>query len=221
MTKKQKALYDKVYRAKNLKRLKYQHKLWRIKNHIELLEKKRKYRVENNLEILNRQRKRYKEKRGIILNQNLKWRLKNREYLAEKQRQYRKTHREYYRKYFSEHRKSNINYKLADMLRTRLKCAIRNNQKKGSAVKDLGCTIDFLKQYIESKFYSGMTWENWGTVWELDHIVPLWKFDLTNRKQFLKAINYKNLHPLSIEDHQKKTAEEATERWKYYGLKNN
>jgi hypothetical protein len=58
----------------------------------------------------------------------------------------------------------------------------------------------------------GMTWDNWGKIWELDHIVPLWKFDLTNREQFLKADNYTNLQPLTIEDHKKKTANEATER---------
>ena len=64
------------------------------------------------------------------------------------------------------------------------------------------------KPYIESKFYGDMTWDNWGTVWELDHIVALHLFDLTNRKQFLKAINYKNLQPLTKSDHLKKTLKE-------------
>jgi len=46
---------------------------------------------------------------------------------------------------------------------------------------------------------------NWGEVWELDHIKELHTFDLTDRDQFLKACNYMNLQPLTIEDHKKKT----------------
>lgn len=33
-------------------------------------------------------------------------------------------------------------------------------------------------------------------------------FNLIDRKQFLKAVNYRNLQPLTIKDHQKKTTEE-------------
>jgi hypothetical protein len=71
------------------------------------------------------------------------------------------------------------------------------------------CSIKYFKRYIEKKFYGGMTWNNYGKYWQLDHVVSLWKFDLTNRKQFLKAVNYKNIQPLTIPDHKKKTALEV------------
>jgi len=82
--------------------------------------------------------------------------------------------------------KTDINYKLSCNLRCRLNRAIKNNQKAGSAVKDLGCSIPELKIWIEQQFKPGMTWENYGE-WHIDHIIPLSKFDLTDRKQFLKA----------------------------------
>jgi hypothetical protein len=42
-----------------------------------------------------------------------------------------------------------------------------------------------------------MSWQNWTTDgWHLDHKIPLAKFDLTNREQFLQAAHYTNYQPL-------------------------
>lgn len=80
---------------------------------------------------------------------------------------------------FNERMIVDVNFKLKVQLRNRLRQALKSNQKVGSAVRDLGCSIDYFKSYIESKFYSNMTWENWGEVWELDHIVPFCSLDLS------------------------------------------
>jgi hypothetical protein len=103
--------------------------------------------------------------------------------------------------------KMDIKTKLKYHLRKRLREAIKGNYKSGSAVGDLGCTIEFLKKYLENKFYNKMTWDNWGTYWQLDHIQELHTFDLTDKEQFLKAVHYTNLQPLTIPDHKKKTIE--------------
>jgi len=82
-------------------------------------------------------------------------------------------------------------------LRIKLYHAINRNQKVGSAVKDLGCTVDGLTSYLESKFQPKMTWDNWGiNGWHINHIKPLSSFDLTDRLQFLEACHYTNLQPL-------------------------
>jgi hypothetical protein len=119
----------------------------------------------------------------------------------EKIKQSRTEHREEIRRYQNNRRKVNKNYQLAHDLRVRVRHARKNNQKIGSAVRDLGCTIEFLKQYIESKFQPGMNWDNYGYYgWHIDHIIPLASFDLTNREQFLKACHYTNLQPLWAKD---------------------
>jgi len=93
--------------------------------------------------------------------------------------------------------KIDIQYKLSRRLRSRLRRALQGNFKNGSAVTDLGCSINELKMYLESKFQSGMTWDNWSFEgWHIDHIVPLASFDLTDRKQLLLACHYTNLQPL-------------------------
>ena len=67
--------------------------------------------------------------------------------------------------------------------------------------------MDFFKSHIESKFKDGMTWGNYGEKWELDHIFPISKVDLTNKDQFLKVYHYTNIQPLwSFENRRKGNA---------------
>src|SRR5208337_1534913 len=94
------------------------------------------------------------------------------------------------------------------ILRARLRVAVKNNYKSGSAVFDLGCTIEFLKTYISRQFQIGMTWENRGRVWHIDHIKPLCSFDLTLREQLLEACHYTNLQPLFEKDNLTKSSED-------------
>lgn len=86
-------------------------------------------------------------------------------------------------------------HRLAHSLRNRLRSAIRGNQKGGSAVRDLGCSIPEFRSYIEAQFQQGWSWENRSSIWHIDHIRPLAQFDLTDRKQLLLAVHYTNLRP--------------------------
>lgn len=98
-----------------------------------------------------------------------------------------------------EREKIDVNFMISRKLRNRLYQAIKNNYKLGSAVRDLGCSIEELKQHIESKFQESMSWENYGK-WHIDHITPLASFNLENREELLKACHYTNLQPLWAED---------------------
>jgi hypothetical protein len=92
-----------------------------------------------------------------------------------------------------------IQFKLAHNLRSRLYMAIKRKQKAGSAVKDLGCTVEELQWWLQFWWQPGMNWKNYGRKggqWSIDHIIPLSKVDLTNREQFLSVCNYKNLQPM-------------------------
>lgn len=113
--------------------------------------------------------------------------------------------REYYKKYNKTRHADDTQYRLSNTIKSRLRKAIRNNQKRGVAIQDIGCTIEELKSYIQNKFKPGMSWDNWGkNTWHIDHIIPPMDFDLTDNEQFLKASNYKNLQPLWAEENLKK-----------------
>ena len=71
--------------------------------------------------------------------------------------------------------------------------------KPTSFSKSVGCNSTFLRQYLESKFQPGMTWDNYGK-WEIDHIRPLVSFDLEDAEQFKQACHHTNLQPLWEKD---------------------
>jgi hypothetical protein len=68
--------------------------------------------------------------------------------------------------------------------------------KKSQTIKYLGCSFDQYKIYLESSFTPEMSWENWGNIWEIDHITPVSSFDLTQEENIYKAFNYQNTQPL-------------------------
>jgi hypothetical protein len=81
----------------------------------------------------------------------------------------------------------------------------------GHTLKDLGCSLDEYKRYLESKFLSGMTWANRGFgpgKWQIDHIIPVMSGDVSSREHCLKVFHYSNHLPIWHEDHIKKTSEE-------------
>ena len=133
----------------------------------------------------------YNKKHGKV------WRQNNKNKRKRKNKNWYQKNKNKIRIYRNNKKKTDIQYKLSENLRGRLRNAIQGNQKVGSAVKDLGCTIDELKTYLESKFKPSMTWDNYGFYgWHIDHIKPLASFDLTDRKQFLEVCHYTNLQPL-------------------------
>lgn len=125
------------------------------------------------------------------------WKIKNKEIIAKKDKEYRANNREEINRKRREREVKDLSYKIARRLRTRLYVSVKGGYVNGSAIRDLGCTIDCFKQYIANKFQNGMSWDNWGQkTWHLDHIIPLKKFDLNNPEQVKKACHYTNYQPL-------------------------
>ena len=131
----------------------------------------------------------------------------NPEKYRDKQKLNRVKFKDYYKAYWKRYRKeryaSDPIHRLSDILRSRLSSAIRYKRKSGSSVKDMGCSLEQLLKYLESKFEVGMSWDNWGE-WHIDHIRPLVSFDLEDREQFLQACHYTNLQPLWAKDNMSK-----------------
>jgi len=144
-----------------------------------------------------------------------RWYIKNRSKVLKNVQAYKKAHIDWWRKYTNNYDKINakesIIYKIKRNLRARLRAALKHNLKQGSAVQELGCSVDYFRKYLESKFYGNMSWDTYGLgkdKWQIDHIVPIKSFDFTNKEQFKKAVHYTNLQPLWYIDHVLKTKED-------------
>jgi len=175
--------YIKSYRKDNKNKIKAQTKSWREANK----DKMKLYKEVNKDKI---------KIRDLIYYESNK----------DKMKLYKEVNKNRLNSYSRNKRKTDIQYKLKTNLRTRLRITLKNNYKSGSAVRDLGCSIESFKSYLESKFQSGMSWDNYGLYgWHIDHIKPLSSFDLTDRKQLLEACHYTNLQPLWAKDNLSKS----------------
>jgi len=88
-----------------------------------------------------------------------------------------------------------IKIRLRHRLRSKLKDINRRDCKYKSSLMLLGCDMQFFKQYIESKFTDGMSWDRLPEI-HLDHIIPCDKFDLTKIEEQRKCFHYSNIQPL-------------------------
>ena len=105
-----------------------------------------------------------------------------------------------YKKQFNVRRRERYHtdpqYKLRSLLRGRFSKALKGKLKSASTMKLVGCSITHLKDHLEKQFLPGMTWENHGPVWHVDHMMPFDSFDLSYPEQQRQCCHYTNLQPL-------------------------
>jgi len=88
-------------------------------------------------------------------------------------------------------------FRVEQNLRRRFRTAIKSNIKSDKIFRLIGCSIIFLKKYLEAQFKDDMTWENYGLHgWHIDHIKPCASFDLSKPEEQHKCFHYTNLQPL-------------------------
>lgn len=96
-----------------------------------------------------------------------------------------------------EKKKNDIEYKLLNNHRNYIyKCLTKYQNKRGSSISYLGCDLTTFKNWLQYQFDTDMTWENYGSIWSVDHVLPLSQFNLNDLDEQKIAFNWKNLQPL-------------------------
>jgi hypothetical protein len=92
-------------------------------------------------------------------------------------------------------------FRLRSILSHRIRTALKRNSKYGSTAELVGCSIDALREYLQSQFYGGMSWDDFlaGRV-HIDHKIPCFSFDLSNLEEQRKCFHFSNLQPLWAAD---------------------
>ncbi len=92
-------------------------------------------------------------------------------------------------------RLNNLNYRIKKTLAARLRNVLNKND---TTMNYIGCNIQYLREWFEFNFTKEMNWDNYGTYWSIDHIIPVCKFDLTDENEKYKCWNWSNMMPTTI-----------------------
>ena len=153
----------------------------------------------------------------------------------ERCKEYYLDHKEYFKNYFNQYRKTEkykiqrkqwFNSRYKNDIDFKLKCVIKSrvlqflkNFKQHHTIEYLDYTMGELKEYLERQFTTDMSWDNYGTLWHIDHIRPCASFKFVNDDgtENFEAIkecwSLDNLHPMYILDNIRKGSKYAGEIW--------
>ena len=141
---------------------------------------------QKNRETVRLSNERWRERnRESVRLQSLKWRTNNRQKVRDMNRRWASNNQGYTR--------------IKVLMQNAIRLMIRSsgNKKELRSREYIGCSASFLRGWLEAQFHDGMTWDNYGTVWVVDHIVPLKWWDVGNFPQHLyEASHYSNLQPM-------------------------
>jgi hypothetical protein len=155
----------------------------------------------------------HRSERGKLLAKQSTWNERNRERIREAKKSWNKRNPEKLKQYdrtkylrnpkaaYARQKRyyaRNINARLSRLLRCRIKAAIRlqDGSRATHSMDLIGCSIAHFRQHLESQFLPGMSWENYGKAWHIEHRVPCSAFNLADPEQQKLAFSYHNCQPL-------------------------
>lgn len=122
---------------------------------------------------------------------------------SERQKNNRDKRNSYLREYNLNKRKNEPLFRIKNNIRTTICASIKRcgYKKYSKTYEILGCSYNDFIIYLESKFESWMSWENYGMYngelyfgWDIDHIVPV--KSAKTEQEIININHYTNLQPL-------------------------
>jgi hypothetical protein len=172
-------------------------KLWRESNK----DYQANWRKDNMERIRQYEKKYYYEHKEVYIKRKQQWRKNNPAREAETRKKYTETNKDeinkYAREWKAKQRIIDVNYKIKENVSRRIRHELTFGKTK-STCDYLGCSIDYLKMYLESKFSLWMNWKSYGKIWHIDHIIPCKSWDFSKEFDNYCCWNYRNLQPLYI-----------------------
>jgi hypothetical protein len=162
---------------KNIQKVKLYNKRYNIMNKEKISETKKEY---------------YSNNKETILESKKKYYIDNKEMISIKKSDY-----------FKNKMRNNTLFRFKYRIKNFIYLSLYNNgfTKKSKTYEILGCSFDFSKLYIESKFEDWMNWDNYGLYngterygWDIDHKIPT--SSATSESELLRLNQYTNLQPL-------------------------
>lgn len=186
-----------------------------IKNRDRYRTRHKKYYLEHKDEICQREKKKNERHPETNRARVILWQKEHPEKAREKNKKWKLNNPDRYRfneKNYRERFKDTPKWKLSGAMRTALNQSLRR-QKNGRHWEDLlNFTVEQLRSHLEKLFKPGMTWGNYGKVWEIDHKIPIavFNYERPDDLDFRLCWSLKNLQPLETTVNRSKQAKIET-----------
>jgi hypothetical protein len=101
---------------------------------------------------------------------------------------------------------SSPSYQIEKNIRCRIWWALNEAgaNKTADTLSLIGCSVEEYWAHLEKQFQPGMTRENYGSYWEIDHIKPCARFDLTDPDQQRVCFHFSNAQPKTVFENRSK-----------------
>lgn len=189
--------WGKTERAAEIKEAIQKRYRLKIKN------KQTRYHIDEDYreKVLERARKYREENHDRLIEDWKKWKANNPDKVKKVSKNWLAKNPDYHRKKRAESPVKRVKDSLSARIRAVLKG--KGYAKNTKTAEVLGCDLETLKAHIESKFWPGMSWGNYGE-WQIDHIKPLASAETI--EDVYRLNHYSNLQPLWMIDNIRKGA---------------
>lgn len=174
--------YNREYREKNSDILKLKNKEFR----------------NNNKDLVSSRKKNYYDNLSPEKKEELK--IKKRENYTKNKDKYCEVKNKYIKSRLENDPFFKLKFNIRSLIRNSLKRKFTEKSKKTNEI--LGCSYEEFKLHLESKFDGNMNWENQGSYWHMDHIIPISSAE--TEEDVYRLNHYTNFQPLYWEDNLKK-----------------
>lgn len=101
-----------------------------------------------------------------------------------------------WKKQYREKNKDDPKFRVSNNFMSSMRSRLKNRTK--GIFESVGYSVDELMSHLESKFKGGMTWDNYGKYWHVDHIKPvvMFNYECQDDDEFKECWALNNLQPL-------------------------
>lgn len=176
---------------------------WYQDNKEIIREKHKKWREDNIEKYKETCKKWYEDNKDSVKERSKKWYQYNHEKGKETRKKWQENNKEKYKESIKKWRENNVQYNLGNSYRIKCASPIKNSTK--SKNKYLSCSGEYARRWLEFQFSENMNWDNYGKVWEIDHVIPVSSFDMENEEDVKECFHWTNIQPLTQEQNLEKS----------------
>jgi hypothetical protein len=142
--------------------------------------------------------------------------------LAKKRYSLSEKRKNYIREYNSNKRKIDINFKMNENISNAIRKCFNNSQtgkNRRHWEEIIEQNLQEILIHLENNFNKNMSWNNYGTYWQIDHIIPSSLYNFNSSNEIKKCWKKENLRPLEKGENNSKNNDLRLSLVKKYEIK--